>query len=76
MDLPLFGAGPRACIGRKLAHTEGVLLLAHILRDWVLDVDLVPGETRSEYEKKVMKVGNFAGTILPIDTVSLKIRRR
>jgi len=72
----MFGAGPRACIGRKLAHTEAVLLLAHILRDWVLDVDLVPGETRSEYEKKVMKVGNFAGTILPIDTVSLKIRRR
>ncbi len=72
----MFGTGPRACIGRKLAHTEAVLLLALFLRDWVLDIDLAPGETRSEYEKKVMKPGSFAGTILPIDSVSLKIRRR
>jgi len=72
----MFGIGPRACIGRKVAHTEAVLLLAYFLRDWVLDVDLAPGETRSEYEKKVMKVGTFAGTVLPIDKVSLKIRRR
>jgi len=72
----MFGTGPRACIGRKLAHTEAVLLLAYFLRDWVLDIDLAPGETRFEYEKRVMKVGKFAGTILPIDTISLKIRRR
>ena len=72
----MFGIGPRACIGRKVAHTEAVLLLAYFLRDWVLDVGLAPGETRSEYEKKVMKVGTFAGTVLPIDKVSLKIRRR
>ncbi|KXN87270.1 Leukotriene-B4 omega-hydroxylase 3, partial [Leucoagaricus sp. SymC.cos] len=76
LDLPMFGTGPRACIGRKLALTEAVLLLALFLRDWVLDIDLAPGETRSEYEKRVMKVGSFAGTILPIDSVSLKIRRR
>ena len=76
LDVPMFGTGPRACIGRKVAHTEAVFLLAHFSRDWVLDIDLAPGETRSGYEKKVMKVGSFAGTVLPIDKISLKVRRR
>lgn len=72
----MFGTGPRACIGRKFAHTEALSLLAHFLRDWVLDVDLAPGETRSQYEERVMKTGAYAGTILPIDTIPLKIRKR
>lgn len=72
----MFGTGPRACVGRKLAHTEAILLLALFLRDWVLDIDLAPGETRSEYEKRVMKIGNYAGTISPIGPISLKLRRR
>jgi cytochrome P450 len=38
-----FSAGPRVCTGAGFAMAEGVLLLAHLLRD--LRVDPVPGRT-------------------------------
>lgn len=72
----MFGTGPRACIGRKLAHSEAICLIALFLRDWILDIDLKPGETRSQYEERVMTTGAYAGTILGIGSIPLKIKKR
>jgi len=76
LDIPMFGTGPRACIGRKFAHTEAICLLALFLRDWVLDIELAPGETRAQYEEKTMLTGPYAGTILGIGNIPLTIRKR
>jgi cytochrome P450 len=34
-----FGGGPRQCIGNTFAHTEGVLTLATISREWTFEPD-------------------------------------
>ncbi|KAG6918395.1 hypothetical protein DXG01_014796 [Tephrocybe rancida] len=75
-EVPMFGTGPRACIGRKLATAEALNLLALFLRDWNLDIDLAPGETRSQYEQKAMVIGAYAGTISPIAELPLKFTKR
>ncbi|KAG6843388.1 hypothetical protein H0H87_005134 [Tephrocybe sp. NHM501043] len=75
-DVTMFGTGPRACIGRKLAYTEAISLLALFLRDWNLDVELAPGETRSQYQERIMVTGPYAGTVSPIGLIPLKITRR
>jgi cytochrome P450 len=72
----MFGAGPRACVGRKFAHTEAVFLLALLLRDWQLDIDLELGETRSAYEDRVMGTGGFEGTVFSVGTVAVKMKKR
>ncbi|KAG6901481.1 hypothetical protein C0995_011343 [Termitomyces sp. Mi166 len=75
-EVTMFGTGPRACIGRKLAATEAISVLAFFLRDWALDIDLAPGETRSQYEERVMVIGPYGGTISPIAQLPLKITKR
>ncbi|KAG6902663.1 hypothetical protein C0995_013355 [Termitomyces sp. Mi166 len=75
-EVNIFGAGPRACIGRKLAYAEAISVLGLFLRDWTLDIDLSPGETRSQYEERVMVTGPYAGTVHPIAQLPLKIAKR
>ena len=53
--LPVFGYGPRLCIGRKFAQTEALTFLASVLRDWKLDVALEDGETREQYATRVLE---------------------
>lgn len=72
----MFGAGPRNCVGRKFALTKSLNLLAHILHDWKLDIELKPGETREGYEKRVMGTAGFDGTAFSVGRFGLKFIRR
>jgi hypothetical protein len=77
LTLPLYvGLGPRACLGRKFSHTEALCFLALILRDWKLDIPLTPGETRREYEERVMGRAGRVGMAFGCGPVALKMTRR
>ncbi|KAF9003889.1 cytochrome P450 [Cyathus striatus] len=75
-DLPMFGFGPRACVGRKFAHTEAVIFLAHILHDWELDIDLKEGETIYDREQRVLGCAGMQGTAFSIGPVELRLKKR
>ncbi|KAF8068982.1 cytochrome P450 [Lyophyllum atratum] len=49
-----FSVGPRACIGRKFATTEAVAFLTMLLRDWKVEPTLREGETKEEWQKRVL----------------------
>ncbi|KAF8216595.1 cytochrome P450 [Mycena galopus ATCC 62051] len=53
-DLSLFSLGPRACIGRKFAMTEACCFLAHLLRDWKLEIILKKGESPDQWRLRVL----------------------
>jgi len=72
-DLPMFGSGPRGCVGRKFAITEAVTFLAYLLQDWRLDIKLQEGETRAEYEERVMGEAGNEGTAFSVGPVSLEL---
>lgn len=72
----MFGAGPRTCVGRQFTHTEAIHIMALFLRDWIVDVDCQPEETRQGYEKRVMGNVSFEGTAFSIGPVPTKLRRR
>ncbi|KAJ7288676.1 cytochrome P450 [Mycena rebaudengoi] len=73
-EMTMFSMGPRVCIGRRFALTEGVAFLGNLLRDWKLHVDLNPGETRAQWRERVM-VGN-AGMTLGVGTVPVRLTHR
>lgn len=75
-DIPMFGTGPRACVGRKFAYTEVMLFLAYLLKDWKLDPVLHEGETRLEYESRIMGMAGREGTAFSVGPVPLKLIRR
>ncbi|GJE92705.1 cytochrome P450 [Phanerochaete sordida] len=54
-DLSMFSFGARACIGRKFAITEGVCFLARLLRRWKVEMLTKPGETKAEWERRVVR---------------------
>ncbi|KAJ7041360.1 cytochrome P450 [Mycena alexandri] len=74
-DMTVFSFGPRACIGRRFAVTEGVAYLAHFLLDWKVTVVLKhPGETKAQWRARVMRVDN--GLTLGVGSVPVRLRRR
>ncbi|KAJ7768297.1 cytochrome P450 [Mycena metata] len=75
-DISMFGMGPRACIGRKFSHTEALCFLFLFLRDWKISVPLRDGETRKEYEERVMGKAGMEGLVLGVGPISLKMTRR
>ncbi|KAJ6504353.1 cytochrome P450, partial [Mycena vitilis] len=75
-DIPMFGVGPRVCPGKKFSHTEAMCFLSLLLRDWHLDVPLLEGETRVDYEKRVMGRAARVGMAFGCGPMSLKLTRR
>jgi cytochrome P450 len=47
--------GPRTCIGRRFATTEAVCFLALLLRDWRVEPILREGETRLDWQDRVLQ---------------------
>ena len=76
-DFTMFGRGPRSCIGRKFGQTEAVTFMALFLRDWHIDVVLENGETRDEYEARVMGKAGLVGMSFGVaEKVNLKLTKR
>ncbi|KLO18993.1 cytochrome P450 [Schizopora paradoxa] len=74
-ELTMFGFGPRACLGRKFAMVEAVCFLAHIFRDWKLDIILLPGESRAAWRARVLQ-GRLLGLAFGVKDVPLRMTRR
>ncbi|KAF8993184.1 cytochrome P450 [Cyathus striatus] len=75
-DLSMFGFGPRACVGRKFAHMEAVTFLAHILREWELDIVLIEGESICKYKQRVLGSAGMEGTAFSIGSAPVKLKKR
>jgi len=70
-----FSIGPRTCIGRKFALTEGVCFIAHVLRDYRVEPLMERGESLGAWKERVlMKVTH--GFTLSIADAPLKFTRR
>jgi hypothetical protein len=46
--------GPRACIGRRFATVEATCFLAFLLRDWKVLPILRDGESKEQWESRIM----------------------
>ncbi|KAF9522906.1 cytochrome P450 [Crepidotus variabilis] len=76
-DLTMFGNGPRSCIGRKFSQMEAVTFISLFLRDWHVDVVMENGETRQEYENRVMSKAGQVGMSFGItEKVNLRLTKR
>ncbi|KAJ7680799.1 cytochrome P450 [Mycena polygramma] len=73
-EMSMFSLGPRACIGRRFALTEGIAFLSNLLLDWQLHVVLDPGETRAQWRARVMK--GVSLMTLGVGRVPLRLTRR
>ncbi|KAJ7434462.1 cytochrome P450 [Mycena latifolia] len=75
-DVLMFGLGPRGCLGRKFSYTEAMCFLSLLLRDWKLDIPLPRGETRREYEQRVMGKAGRVGMAFGCGPMPFILTRR
>ncbi|CAL1711144.1 unnamed protein product [Somion occarium] len=75
-EVSMFGLGPRVCIGRKFVESEALTFLSMFLRDWKVDIILSPGETRAQYEDRVMGRARLIGHAFGVEPFPLKVSRR
>ena len=47
--------GPRTCIGRKFSIAEAVCFLTLLVRDWIIEPVMNPGETGEQWRERVMQ---------------------
>ncbi|KAJ7131741.1 cytochrome P450 [Mycena crocata] len=73
-DMTMFSVGPRVCLGRRFAVSEGTAFLSHFLRDWKVHIVLNPGETKEQWRQRVMK--GHAAMTLGVGDVPVRITRR
>ncbi|CAA7270197.1 unnamed protein product [Cyclocybe aegerita] len=69
-----FSIGPRACLGRKFAVTEAVAFLSVLLRDYKVKPIYLPGETKEQWQERVL-VANIVLT-LGVSNVPIQLIRR
>jgi len=75
-DFMSFGAGPRACLGRKFAMLEMTCFVALILRDWKVEPILEAGEDLKGWRKRVLDDDVTLTITLGPSKVPLKLTRR
>ncbi|KAK0458736.1 cytochrome P450 [Desarmillaria tabescens] len=71
-----FAGGPRSCIGQRFAMTEGLCLIANIVRNFEI---LVPHDLRDkgmEEQRRILLEWSPGITILPVGARALFRRRR
>jgi cytochrome P450 len=72
-DISTFGAGSRACLGRKFGLMEALSFLSLFLRDWEVSPCLQNGERLEQYKERVMSqaghIGLSFGVTKPIGLV-------
>ena len=66
--------GSRACIGRKFATTEAVCWLTMLLRDYKVEVPLLPGESREAARERDLQAKMIM--TLQVDAVPIRLIRR
>ncbi|TFK45547.1 cytochrome P450 [Heliocybe sulcata] len=74
-ELPSFGWGPRACIGRKFALVEAVSFLALFLRDWQVEPILKEREDKVQWRERILQA-TLVGLAFGVRDVPLRLRRR
>ncbi|KIJ60055.1 hypothetical protein HYDPIDRAFT_161547 [Hydnomerulius pinastri MD-312] len=75
-DVPMFGFGPRSCLGRKFATTEMICLIALFLRDWKVDIVLDEGDTYERYHARLLETTTLRNSAFGVGDVSLKVTPR
>ncbi|KAF7362745.1 Cytochrome P450 [Mycena venus] len=75
-DMTTFSLGPHfhVGIGRKFVVTEGVAFLSNLLRDWRLQIVLNPGETKTQWRARVMKISGQL--IVGVRNLPVRLTRR
>ncbi|KAI9509037.1 cytochrome P450 [Russula earlei] len=73
-DITAFSIGPRTCPGRKFAVVEAVCFLTLIVRDWIIEPIMNPGETGEEWRERVMQT--HTAVTLTVKHFPVRLRRR
>ncbi|KAH9973810.1 cytochrome P450 [Lactifluus volemus] len=73
-EITAFSVGPRTCIGRKFAVVEAVCFLTLLIRDWMIEPIMNPGETGEQWRDRVMQA-NVRMT-LSVNALPIRLRRR
>lgn len=63
-------------LGRKVAHTEALAMLALILLNWSIEPKLGPGESISMYKERVLDSAALFGMAFTFKPVPLRFVRR
>lgn len=72
----MFGAGSRACIGRRFANIETLAFLSALLKEWRVDIAARPGESRDEFSNRVMGDAGCVGLTFTVKKVPIKLYKR
>jgi hypothetical protein len=66
--------GPRTCVGRKFSIVEAVSFLTLLVRDWIIEPVMNPGETGEQWRERVMQAD--VALTLTVKPLSVRLKRR
>ncbi|KAH9962932.1 cytochrome P450 [Russula dissimulans] len=73
-EISAFSFGPRTCIGRKFAVVEAVCFLTLLVRDWIIEPVMNPGETGEQWRERMMQAEMMV--TLKVNPLPVRLRRR